>query len=128
MTDTPISYLALADGTPVLTTTGRRIGTVEHVLQDDDLDLFDGLVVETEAGRRFVDAGRIDRMTASAVHTSLSEEEAAQLPEPDGNGVYEADPTEFTGSGLTAWFGRMFRREHWVRQTADDPGERDTDA
>ena len=46
----PISYLALAVGTPVLSSSAKQIGTVEHVLQIPELDLFDGIVVETAAG------------------------------------------------------------------------------
>jgi hypothetical protein len=120
----PISYLAIADGTPVHSADGASIGTVEHVLQDDALDLFDGLVVRTSAGRRFVDAGRITSITAVAVATSLTDDDAAHLPEPDGAAVFDADPHEFEGTGLSRWFGRMFRREHWMRETGDDPGER----
>ena len=124
MTDTPISYLALADGTPVVAASGRRIGTVEHVLQDDRLDFFDGLVVATDRGRRFVDAGRITLITAAQVTTDLPDEEADRLPEPDGEGVFTADPEQDRGPGLTAWFGRLFGREHWVQRGDDDPGER----
>jgi hypothetical protein len=122
MTDVPISYLALSDGTPVVSASGRRIGTVEHVLQDDDLDFFDGLVVAVGGERRFVDAARIARITAAEVSTTLTDEEADHLPEPDGDGVYAADPNQDSGPGLTAWFGRMFRREHWVQHGDDDSG------
>ena len=124
MTDSPISYLALRDGTPVVSASGRRIGTVEHVLQDDRLDFFDGIVVAAAAGRRFIDADRIARLTEAEVATTLSDEEADRLPEPAGEGVYTADPEQDAGPGLTAWFGRMFRREHWVQRGDDDPGER----
>jgi hypothetical protein len=122
MSDTPISYLALSDGTPVVAASGQPIGTVEHVLQDDRLDFFDGLVIAARGGRRFVDAGRIARITAGQVITTLTDEEADSLPEPDGEGVYTADPGQDAGPGLTAWFGRMFRREHWVQRGDDDPG------
>jgi hypothetical protein len=124
MADEPISYLALADGTEVRAADGSPVGTVEHVLQDDALDFFDGLVVRTSSGRRFVEAGRITRITSSAVETSLTDDDAHHLPEPDGAPVYDADPQEFEGGGLTRWFGRMFLREHWMRDTGDDPGRR----
>jgi hypothetical protein len=122
MSDVPISYLALTDGTPVVSASGRPIGTVEHVLQDDSLDFFDGLVIAAHEGRRFVDAGRIVRITAAQVITTVTDEEADHLPEPQGDGVYTADPEQDAGPGLTAWFGRMFRREHWVERGEDDPG------
>ncbi|MDT4946193.1 MAG: hypothetical protein QOH14_2926 [Pseudonocardiales bacterium] len=43
----PVAYLALADGTPVFDRDGRRVGVVEHVLADLDLDIFHGLIVHT---------------------------------------------------------------------------------
>lgn len=113
--DDPISYLALENGTPVLTAGGTEIGTVEHVLQDSALDFFDGIVVTTHHGRRFVDAAQIGTITRGAVHTTVADEAADDLPKPDGNGVFEADPEEFQGNGASAWFGRMFLREHWTR-------------
>ncbi len=122
MADRPISYLVLKDGTDVRTADGTRIGTVEHVLQDDALDFFDGLVVRTSAGRRFVDAGQVARMTEDVVETTLTDDDASHLPEPDGAAVYDADPHEFDGRALSQWFGRMFFREHWLRERGDDTG------
>lgn len=117
--DDPISYLALDRGTPVLTDSGTEIGPVEHVLQDDALDFFDGIVVTTASGIRFVDSDRIGRITAGGVHTTLTDEEAAHLPAPDGAPVLEADPDDFAANGLSAWFGRTFMREHWTRKRDD---------
>lgn len=116
MTDkTPVSYLALQNGTPVVTASGNEIGTVEHVLQDDALDFFDGLVVKTRHGRRFVDAREVLTITREQVGTSITDEQVDVLPQPDGNAVLEADPSEYDGNGLSSWFGRMFLREHWMR-------------
>lgn len=114
--DTPIAYTALRNGTPVFTSDGMEIGRVEHVLQDSSLDLFDGLAVRTDNGLRFVDANRVGRITAAAVETTLTGEEARALPEPQGSEVLDADPDEYGGNGLSAWFGRMFMREHWMRR------------
>jgi hypothetical protein len=116
MTDeTPIAYTALDKGVPVLAADGTRIGTVEHVLQDSSIDLFDGIAVKTEAGLRFVDADLVARITTTAVHTTLPDADAA-LPEPQGTEVLDADPDEYDGNGLSAWFGRVFLREHWMRR------------
>ena len=52
--DPAVSYLAAVPGTPVLTRSGTEIGTVEHVLQVPELDLFDGIVIATDWGLRFV--------------------------------------------------------------------------
>ncbi len=112
----PISYLALEKGTEVLSESGTTLGRVEHVLHDDDLDFFDGVVIETARGRRFIYADQIGRITRASVQTTVTDIQADSLPEPHGTGVYEADPEQYEGTGLTAWFGRMFRREHWTRE------------
>jgi len=111
----PISYEALTKGTPVLSASGSRFAVVEHVLQDPSLDLFDGLAVKDAHGLRFVDADQVTTITEDAVNTTLTDEQIATLPQPQGDAVLEADPEEFTGSGLSARFGRMFFREHWMR-------------
>ena len=64
---TPISYMALQVGTPVQSSEGHRFGTVEHVLQDPELDLFDGIVIFTARGLRFVDRDQIGEITTGAV-------------------------------------------------------------
>ena len=115
-----ISYLALETGVPLLTASGDRFGTVEHVLNEESLDLFDGLVVRVDAGLRFVDAGQVGDITRAAVHTTLTSEQAAHLPEPDGDAVLDADPHEFDGNALSSWFGRMFMRPHWMRERDRD--------
>jgi hypothetical protein len=115
----PISYEVLTKGTRVVTAAGTEIGVVEHVLQDSSLDLFDGLAVKTPEGLRFVDAGQVGTITQAAVHTTLTDAQIAGLPKPDGNAVLAADPEEFQGNGLSAWFGRMFMREHWTRDDSD---------
>jgi hypothetical protein len=120
----PISYLALQTGTEVHTADGSSIGTVEHVLQDDDLDFFDGLVIRTSAGRRFVDAKQITTITTDAVSTTLTDDDAKDLPTPDGSAVYDADPLQFQSGELSQWFGRMFFREHWLRERGDDPSRK----
>jgi hypothetical protein len=109
----PISYEALAKGTPSFSASGARIGTVEHVLHDDSLDLFDGLVIATDSGLRFVDSRTITSITTQAVHTSLSDADAASLPKPDGVAVFHVDALQDVGDSLTAHLGRLFRREHW---------------
>jgi len=58
---TPISYLALEVGTPVQDSSGKTIGKVEHVLQLPEEDLFDGIVLSTDRGLRFVDRTRYFR-------------------------------------------------------------------
>ncbi len=109
----PISYDALAPGTPVVSATGSRFGAVHHVLQVPELDLFDGISVSSHHGLRFVDRDQITEITTTVVRTLLSDEEAAALPPPDGPPVLEPDLARFEGSSLTARLGRLFGRAHW---------------
>jgi hypothetical protein len=121
MADTdPIAYEALTKGTPVVTATGAEIGVVEHVLADSSLDLFDGLVVRTREGLRFVTADQVGLITVGAVNTKIADADVANLPQPhSGDAVFHDDPDEYDGNGLSRWFGKMFMREHWTRDRDD---------
>jgi len=57
----PGSYLTLRPGTDVVTADGQRIGSVKHVLVDEAINIFDGMVIDTrtEAGLHFVDAPEV---------------------------------------------------------------------
>ena len=118
MTDpaTPIAYGALEKGTAMLTRSGRQFGTVEHVLQIPEEDLFDGIVTATEQGLRFVDRDQIEEITAAYVHCALTDDEAAALPVPDGAPVYTVNALQDVGGSLHDRLGRMFRRPHWTRE------------
>jgi hypothetical protein len=109
----PISYEAVTKGTPVLSSLGNEFGTVEHVLQVPELDLFDGIAVKTKHGLRFVDRDQIGEMTTTMVRCDLSDDEAAALPAPKGTLVLHPDTAHDEGPSLTARFGRLFGREHW---------------
>jgi hypothetical protein len=109
----PISYLALEVGTPVLSSTGKEFGTVHHVLQLPEFDLFDGISVKTSHGLRFVDRDQITEITATMVRCSLSDAEAEALPAPEGPPVVEVDVAHDEGPSLTARLGRLFGRPHW---------------
>jgi hypothetical protein len=105
--------MALATGTPVVTASGTEFGKVHHVLQIPDLDLFDGISVETHRGLRFVDRDQITEITTTVVFCALSDSEAEALPAPDGPPAYEADVARDEGTSLTARLGRLFGRSHW---------------
>ena len=109
----PISYMALAVGTPVLSSSGSEFGIVEHVLQIPEEDVFDGVAVKTKHGLRFVDRDQITDITTTLVRTSLTDEDAANLPEPRGTLVLHPDTARDEGPSLTARFGRLFGREKW---------------
>ena len=110
-----ISYQALRKGVPVRASGGEEIGTVEHVLQVPELDVFDGIVLETAAGLRFADADQVANITDRYVVLSVPAAEAERLGRPEAPAVYRADPSEHAGGSLHDWFGRMFGRSHWKR-------------
>jgi hypothetical protein len=116
----PIAYEALTKGTPVVTATGTEIGIVEHVLADSSLDLFDGIVVKTKDGLRFVTADQVGLVTVGKVNTKIADADVATLQQPhEGDAVFHDNPEEYDGNGLSKWFGKMFLREHWTRDRDD---------
>jgi hypothetical protein len=84
-TGEPISYLALAEDTPVYSADETPVGKVKRVLADEEHDVFDGIVIETDDGDRFVDAEQVDRLYERAAVLKLSSAEARTLPEPTPN-------------------------------------------
>jgi hypothetical protein len=64
------SYLALEPGTPVFDRDGEEIGTLDHVLADPSVDVFDGLIVDTRpllGGHRFADADQVGDLYERAI-------------------------------------------------------------
>jgi hypothetical protein len=110
----PIAYLVLERGTAVYATGDTEIGTVEHVLYVAEEDVFDGIVVQTPDGLRFVDASDVDRIYERRVDTSLSPEDAKALPAPEGApAVYGVDPSDGIGPSLHDHYRRLFKRGTW---------------
>jgi len=114
---TPISYAAATRGTPVLSTTGKRIGTLEHVLEVSDLDIFEGIVIATHHGIRFVDADDITAITTAHIQTRLSDADADNLKPPSGPPVYKVDALADSGHDLHDVIRRLFGKPHWKRET-----------
>jgi hypothetical protein len=79
-----IGYKALPRGVPVYTADGERFGTVHRVQDNVREHIFDGIVVSTSDGRRFVDAPEVGRITNKRVTLTIDAQEAAQLPEHRG--------------------------------------------
>jgi hypothetical protein len=94
----PSSYLALEPGATVYSSEGEEVGDVQHVLADEDHDVFDGIVIDASAlpgGLRFADAGQISQIFDRGVVLGLTRAEAERLPEPSENpGVLEVDGLE----------------------------------
>ena len=64
-------------------------------------DIFDGIVVQTSDGLRFVEASDVDRIYERRVITSLSPENAQALPAPEGApAVYDVDPADGIGPSI----------------------------
>jgi Mrp family chromosome partitioning ATPase len=77
-----IGYKILRRGTAVRSSDGVAVGTVRRVLDNAREHIFDGIVIDTPHGRRFVDAPEVARIFERAVVLAISAEEAESLPEP----------------------------------------------
>ena len=82
----PTSFLTLEVGTEVVDRFGAHVGEVHRVLVLETGG-FDGIVVRTPAGNRFVDAPEVRRISQGAVTLGITVEEVAH-PSPDGHRVY----------------------------------------
>lgn len=76
------SYLAVPKGIPVYAASGKEIGRVKKVLSVPVKNVFDGIVIRTRDGDRFVDAPEVGRIYERALCTTLTDEEAATLAIP----------------------------------------------
>jgi hypothetical protein len=76
-----IGYKALPRGVPVHTSDGEKLGTVHRVLDNAREHIFDGIVVATPRGQRFVDAPEVARITLQRVTLTIDAAEARELPE-----------------------------------------------
>jgi uncharacterized protein YrrD len=84
----PRSYLTVDPGVDVISADGQRVGTLEHVLADEQADIFDGVVIDVSAGpggHRFVDAPQVEEFFERAVVLTVDAAGVAGLPEPKAN-------------------------------------------
>ena len=79
-----IGYQVLPRGTPVEASDGGQVGTFHKALHHGREHLFDGMVVKTEEGKRFVDAPEVARITNKRVILTIDSAAIAQLPEHHG--------------------------------------------
>jgi hypothetical protein len=113
----PIAYPVLESGVPVYAAGGAPVGTVDHVVAAPDEDIFHGLVIRTEVGRRFVAADDVASMHERGVDLRLSEAAVESLPEPHGGAPAWRDHEP--GAKPSRW-------QHLVdRLTGTDPRRRD---
>ena len=105
-----ISYKVLERGTPVQACDGSPVGTVREVLENVAEHIFDGLIIDTPGGERFVDAPEIARIAELRVTLTLDAQAAASLPERDDKGA----PTfraNARGGRLSRFFGGGWKRD-----------------
>lgn len=105
-----ISYKVLERGTPVVDRDGGAVGSVLEVLENKAEHIFDGLVLDTPAGRRFVDAPEVARIAERRVTLTLDAAHAAGLPErdPKGGATFRAHTR---GGRLSRFLGSGWKRE-----------------
>jgi hypothetical protein len=78
--DHQIGYKALPRGVPVHASDGALVGNVDQVLDNAREHIFDGIVLATPDGRRFVDAPEVARITARRVTLTIDSAQARELP------------------------------------------------
>jgi Mrp family chromosome partitioning ATPase len=105
-----ISYKVLERGTPVCDRDGGAVGSVRQVLENEAEHIFDGLVIDTPAGERFVDAPEVARIAEQRVTLTLDAPGVAALPQhdPAGGPTYRANTR---GGRLSRYFGGGWKRD-----------------
>jgi hypothetical protein len=97
-----ISYKLLARGTPIHACDDALLGTVDRVLDNEREQIFDGIVMRTTNGDRFVDAPEVTRITERRVTLSIDATTAEDLP------AYEPGAPEYRANPSAGRVGRFF--------------------
>jgi hypothetical protein len=108
-----IAYTALKRGTPVRSSDGVQVGTVRRAQGTGREHIFDGIVMDTKEGKRFVDAPEVARIAERAVTLTITAAEAAELPPPGGGMRARVDQAKTVRRAKRA--GRSLR-ERWDRR------------
>ena len=94
----PTSFLTLPKGVPVYSSDGEELGKVEYVLSAPNIDIFDGIVLDTSVlpgGHRFVDAPEVAEIYERGVVLKIDAAAAQSLPEPRANpGSLDINPDD----------------------------------
>ncbi len=72
---------------PVVSSDGERLGTVHRVQDNAREHIFDGIVMRTGDGMRFVDAPEVDRITLRQVTLNIDAAQARELPGAERHGI-----------------------------------------
>lgn len=117
----PVAYEVLERGIPVYASDGQQVGTVDHVVAAEDEDIFHGIVLGREGGRRFVPADQIASLHEFGVDLRIDSAAAAALSAPAGG----APAWRLTEPGVkpSHWkrlldlaTGADPRRENWKKE------------
>jgi uncharacterized protein YrrD len=113
----PIAYLVLKEGTPVYDRDNDGVGVVEHVLADEPVDIFHGLIVHTLPlpGRHlFAAADQIAELRERGVLLSV---DRGDLHEPTENSAVRGTDGGPMDSPLQAGLRRAW---DWLSQARGD--------
>lgn len=80
----PIAYEVLDRGVPVYSSDGQTVGTVDHVVAAEREDIFHGLVIATESGRKFVPADDVASLHERGADLRIDAQAVSRLSEPEG--------------------------------------------
>jgi hypothetical protein len=105
-----IHYSAVERGTPVYSSDGVELGTIDEVLDNYAEHILDGIILETTTRElRFVDGPEVARTAERAVTLAIDANAAARLPAP------EKAPPRFTprraGGRLSRLLGGGWKRQ-----------------
>ncbi len=105
-----ISYKVLERATAVQASDGVDVGSVLEVLKNKAEHIFDGLVIDTPDGQRFVDAPEVARIAERRVTLTIDAEGVQALPEKDPAGAktFRANPRS---GRLGRFFGGGWKRD-----------------
>lgn len=113
--ETPIAWMAISPGMPVVDRDGRRCGVVTHALGDLEEDVFEGIALRigVGAGVHMAAPDAIDRLTDQAVYLRLTTGEARSLPPVALQDLREVTP----GGGIFRHRPGWRRSSHWDEGT-----------
>jgi hypothetical protein len=112
----PVSYEGVPKGVPLLSSSGKEFGTLLKVLEIPSEDLFDGVIVKTDHGHRFVDRDQIAEITTEFIRCDIADAETDRLPEPSGTPAFDADDSYGEGNTFREWVHRTFGHKGWKKE------------
>jgi hypothetical protein len=109
-----ISYQALRRGTVVRSSDGIELGKVRRAESEQRANIFDGIVIDTPQGQRFLDAPEVAHIAERAVTTTFPAAEADQYLTDVGSRLAKRAKNTTTARRAKR-FGRGIK-ERWDRR------------